>query len=394
MATIIQKALKKLAEFQHKHTSKMLIITLIFTIIMIYGASQIWIQTDMNKEMPQDLPIFQLNDKVTDAFGGQDVIIIEIKINDQTNDINAVKDIRDPRVFEMLKYLKESLEQEAIVSSTTSPATFSEAANFYPKTLEESKQLITMIPGAEGIYNKDHSITAMYVKSNAGDSEAKIKQITNLIKNKIKDAAIPTGVSLRITGSPVLRNQMVGMLVSDVFITLGGAAFFIFLLLLLMERSLNKSILVFIPLFLGILWTVGMLGLLNIPLSIATVGLGAMIMGLGIEYGVFIVSRYKEEREKGFNQKDSLTRSLPAAGEAITASSLTTIIGFGALVLSTMPMLQHLGTSLALGIFFSIIAALVVNPLFILEEERFEEWFTHKMHDEFVNRKKNLKKRY
>lgn len=388
MTSFIEKGLKKVAKAQYKYANLFLILTLIFTIIMAIGASKIWIQTDFNKEMPQDLPIFLFNNKIEDKFGGQEIVIVELLIDQNSNEPTGIKDIRDPRVFEFMKLLSNYLESESSISSITSPLLFTN--NYVPKTLKESKSILKQIPDSGALYNKDHTFTAMYLASDVGSSEEKIKQLSNLIEEKINETPIPTGLKVQVTGTPLLRTLMIDLLVGDVFITLGWATILIFILLLIIERSLNKSIIIFTPLCLGLIWTVGMMGWLNIPLSIATVGLGAMIIGLGIEYGVFIVTRYKEER-KTKHQEAALISALPAAGAAITASSITTIIGFLALVLSSMPMLQHLGETLALGIFFSVFAALIINPMIILKEEEFEKWFVHKMHDAFLIRKNKQK---
>ena len=51
------------------------------------------------------------------------------------------------------------------------------------------------------------------------------------------------------------------------------------------------------PLLLGLIWTLGTMGWLGIQISIPTAGIGAMILGLGVEYGVFMLTRYEEEKE-------------------------------------------------------------------------------------------------
>jgi len=132
------------------------------------------------------------------------------------------------------------------------------------------------------------------------------------------------------------------------------------------------GMLIFAPLSLGLVWTMGTLGWFGIPLSVATVSLSSMILGLGVEYGVFVVSRYKEERNKNVDQLNSLKTTVHGIGTAIIGSGLTTIMGFLALSFATMPMIQRLGQSLALGIAFCLLAALIVNPVLILLAEEYE----------------------
>ncbi len=67
-----------------------------------------------------------------------------------------------------------------------------------------------------------------------------------------------------------------------------------------------------------------------------------------------------------------------AIGTAVIGSGLTTIVGFGVLTFATVPMIQHLGQTLALGIAYCLLASLFVNPLFILLEEDYEYWNTNR----------------
>ena len=100
--------------------------------------------------------------------------------------------------------------------------------------------------------------------------------------------------------------------------------------------------------------------------------------GIGVEYGVFVLSRYKEERAKNITQLDSMKTTVYAIGTAVIGSGLTTIVGFGVLSFATVPMIQHLGQTLALGIAYCLLAALFVNPVFILLEEDYEYWNTNR----------------
>ena len=73
-------------------------------------------------------------------------------------------------------------------------------------------------------------------------------------------------------------------------------------------------------------------------------------------------------------QEEALEVAVPSVGSAIMGSGSTTIVGFLALTLSIMPMLQNLGLSLALGIFYSIISSVIVGPALLVMEENFQEW--------------------
>jgi len=348
----LKAVLKKLGEVQAKHASVIFVAAILITVFMALGVPQIRLQTDLSKELPDDIPALELQDDVAAKFGGTDLFIIVIELDRDSHDPNRVVDIRDPRVLEMMSGLEERLRKESEVGNVVSLA-------------------------SRGIYSKDYTSTVMYATVDLGSKEERIIEISDIVNEAIESVPHPTGVKIRLTGTPLMRTTLMDLLVGAATFTISLSAAIILLMLLLIHRPFTRAFLVFFPLVIALTWTLGTMGWLGIPLSIATVGIGAMILGLGVEYGVFIIKRYEEERDKGKSQFDTLTMIIPGVGSAIAGSASTTIIGFLALLLATMPMIQHMGATLALGIFYCFIAAVVINPAFIVLEENFMEARKH-----------------
>jgi predicted RND superfamily exporter protein len=380
----LQRSLIKLAEMQRKHARSLAVLAIIFTIILGIGLKDLTINSDFRKEMPTDLPIFALNDRIADKFGGEDMVVIAVQIDDSVDLKSAVRDIRDPRVIQSLIFLDEELRNEATIISVASPASlFRGNETVTPE--EITKKLNN--PQANAFFSRNYKMAIMYITADIGSGEEQIQKFDKFIQNRIDHTPKPPGVKFGITGAPTLRMTIFDLLKSDAVFTLLVAATIILLLLFVMQHSYTHGILVFAPLSMGLIWTMGTLGWLGIPLSVATVGLSSMILGLGVEYGVFVLSRYKEERAKKNNQLDSMKTTVFGIGSAIIGSGMTTIVGFGVLSFSTVPMIQHLGQTLALGIAFCLIAALFVNPVFILLEEDYEYWNTQRKLKKLVTTK-------
>jgi len=380
----LQKSLVRLAEMQRKHAKLLAVLVIIFTIVLGIGLKDLAINSDFRKEMPKDLPIFALNDRISAKFGGEDTVVIAVQIDDSVDLNSAVRDIRDPRVIQSLIFLDGVLRDESSITSVTSPATFFRGKS--EVTPEEITQTLRN-PQANAFFSQNYKMTLMYVTADIGSGEEQIKSFDDFIQKRIDYTPKPPGVKFGITGGPTLRMTIFDLLKSDAVYTLIVAAVIILLLLFVMEGSYTRGLLVFAPLSLGLIWTMGTLGWLGIPLSVATVGLSSMILGLGVEYGVFMLSRYTEERAKNNGQLDSLRTTVRGIGAAIIGSGLTVIVGFGVLAFATVPMIQHLGETLALGIAFCLLAALFVNPVFILLEEDFEYWNTHRKLEKLAAKK-------
>ncbi len=90
------------------------------------------------------------------------------------------------------------------------------------------------------------------------------------------------------------------------------------------------------------------------------------LMGAGVDYCIFIIARYKEERGKGKPKEEALRTSVTWAGESITTSGVAVMIGFGSLSVLTFSMLQGMGVILPIGIGISILVALTFLPSIIM----------------------------
>ena len=384
MPDFLETNLKKLAQIQKKHTKLLAVMIVIFTIVIGIGLKDLKVNSDIRNEMPTELPIFKLNDKVSDKFGGADTVVIAAQLDVSVDSKSAVRDIRDPGVIRSLIFLDAELRDREGVSSIASPASF-----FRGRKTVSDEEISSMMrtPEADAFFSRDYSMALMYVTADIGTGEEKIQIFNRLIEEQISYTPHPPGMKFSVTGAPLLRMTIFDLLKRDAVFTLMVAASLILLLLFLMQRSFTQGFLVFIPLSLGLIWTMGTLGWLGIPLSIATVGLSSMILGLGVEYGVFVVTRYNEERAKKIPQMESMMTTVHGIGTAVIGSGLTTIVGFGVLSFTTMPMIQHFGQTLALGIAYCLLAALFANPVLILLEEDYEYWNTHKKLEKYTTRK-------
>ncbi len=369
---ILEKLLSYLAISQKRYGYIILGLFVIFSLFIATGINDVKFESDFSELMPQDLPIVKLNQKIKDKFGGQDTTFILLMLDDSLESKGTPVDIREPEIMEYVLKLDEALAGEPSLESVVSVAPAIEYAKaVYPElSVDAMKQVMDANPGLSELISDDFKKTIIIISSDVGGGEERVASLTQLIEDKLSAYSIPAGVSARITGSPSIMVAIINLLKSDAVYTLAVASIIVLFLLFFIQRSIVRSLVIFTPILLGVVWTIGTLGHLGVKINVATAGLGAMIIGLGVEYGVFMITRYYEERDQGKDQLESLKIAVPGVGSAIIGSGSTTVIGFMALTLSVMPMLQILGFSLALGIFYSFIAAVFVEPIIIIYIEK------------------------
>ena len=87
-----------------------------------------------------------------------------------------------------------------------------------------------------------------------------------------------------------------------------------------------------------------------------------LVMGVGVDYSIYILYRFKEELEKGREPKEAIIHSIRFAGEGVTSAALTVMMGLGALISSSFILLRNLGISLVIPVLMALATATTFVP--------------------------------
>jgi uncharacterized protein len=175
-------------------------------------------------------------------------------------------------------------------------------------------------------------------------------------------AAVELGPDVDLTGTNLLNQRVRQVVRRDAWIAgLLGLAL-VALLLFLDFRTVRHTVLALVPLAVGIVWMLGAMALLGIELNFMNIFVTTMIIGIGVDYGLHVVHRYRETAGRGA----AATRAgLVETGNAIVVAALSTVAGFGSLVFSHYPGLRSIGLVAILGAVFTALVAITVLPAFL-----------------------------
>jgi predicted RND superfamily exporter protein len=162
-----------------------------------------------------------------------------------------------------------------------------------------------------------------------------------------------------ITGAPVITYEATRLMERGyrqgtvyAFILVGGLTF-------LMIRRLRETALSMLPLLLGLVWTIGLMNLLGLKFNLANVWGLPLIIGTSAEFGLNVVMRYMEGRRYG---GPLVARSTVMA---VALNGITTMVGFGSLMVAAHQGIFGLGLLLTLGSACGLLASLVVVPVIL-----------------------------
>ncbi|AEC51821.1 transport protein [Pyrococcus sp. NA2] len=372
--------LRKLARIIVVYRHGLAVITLFLLILSGYGITKLKFETDLSKQLPPDLEAVKSYFTLQNEFGGSGSALIYVKIEST----EKVTDIRDPKIIDAIYSLEQRLKEKEYVTGTFSIADLMvQILGRLPKNTEEVNFVLSMLPpeARNGLISSDYSSTLVIVNLNREKNQRALVRVYNDILSEIKRTNFPEGVKVVLTGDLGITYKILEMLQNDMNRTMAVAGVIVVLILLYFYKSPIRMLVPLIPLIFGVTMTLGFMGLLGIPMDIATSTVGAMIIGMGIDYGVHVTNRYYEERGKGKSLEEAAEEAIAETGKALLGAALTTIAGFLALSLSILPSLKRLSVSLVMGLGLTALNAVVVTPALAILEEEFREKILKKRND-------------
>ncbi len=366
-----------LARFIERHSSWLILAGVIITAILVPGLTQLKQETGMDTMLSPDKKIFQDTHVYYEHFGSEsNVILLE----------GSIEDIFSPETLALL----DELEQEIMVvhgdgiHSLVGPVSILKLAAREAEKLgfsfdwkdpefvngvlhyqggdpqnptdqnSISPQMAPLIP--------DESHVLINIRPVAGLTHAEYMAIIIDIEEfleEAKEAGRLQDIDTYVIGNVEIMETISNAMTSDLKFLLGLSLGVMAVILLLMFR-VRWNLLSLLMVGLAAAWTFGAMGYAGIPLSMSSMAVLPILIGIGIDYSIQFHNRYQEEIS---NRKSvsraiiaSIKRMFPVVGIALIA----TIIGFITLFISEVPMIQDFGMNLAIGVVVAFIISLVL----------------------------------
>jgi uncharacterized protein len=168
---------------------------------------------------------------------------------------------------------------------------------------------------------------------------------------------------LTLTGVNLISGVLRRIVRSDaIWSTLLGFAM-VFVLLAVGFRSPRRAALIFVPFLAGCTGMLGLMSVFGVSFNFMNVFVGLMLVGVGTDYGIYMVQRYLENPWE-------FPLHAPHTGKAVVMAAMTSIIGYGSFALSHYPGLRSIGYASTFGIGLSGLAAITLLPAFLVLQKK------------------------
>ena len=211
-------------------------------------------------------------------------------------------------------------------------------------------------------------VIAIFVSEENGAEDLGI--YTPDIRAAIAEIKSDTGVTVDVylTGTLALMYDLEYVLVSDLKTTDVTTILFVLGVLVIVFLSPFTPFVPLIAIGMGLLIVFALFMLISnvIMMSSYTVIITLVVMmGAGVDYCIFMIFRYKEQRRKGDTKEKAVVETTKKIGESVLTSGMTVMIGFGALLFSRFSLLKIMGLGPLLGIAVSLFVALTLIPVIL-----------------------------
>lgn len=171
----------------------------------------------------------------------------------------------------------------------------------------------------------------------------------------------PEKIDLDFAGDVAVSQTLIDAIVTTQIRSLLLSLIGILVVTVLLSRSIRWGIYCVIPCALAVLVNFAVMGWLQIPLGVATTMFAGMTLGIGIDFAIHLIHRFRLACSNGLEGRAAWLDTLQAVGPAIVINSLAVALGFGVLLLSQVPANARLG-----GITIVCVASCLAATLFLL----------------------------
>ncbi len=362
-----------------KHPKLLLTIILIVTVFFALQLPEIRISNDVLSFIPKNHKEVVNYDKVKNQFGSdlvidvaleathgtifkKDFLLLVKKLTDTFKSIPGVVSVDSISSTDIITGTAEGMEVHPLLENFTG----SKADITALKTKLLSWNIYKGL-----LYSKDFTSTQIGVKIDPDIQSEAMNKVYFAIEKELKKINTDD-VRYYVAGMPAITVLITSQMKKDIVFLIPLVVLVVIGTLYLSFRRLGGVILPLTTVLISGIWTIGLMALFGVPLSLLATVIPVILVAVGSAYGIHIVSHYYDELDRASaplteeQHREIVFGTLKRIGLPVFLAGLTTLIGFGSLISSTVIPMKTFGIFTAIGVVTSLAVALVFIPSILL----------------------------
>ncbi len=387
--------LKSFYPFAYKYSKYILGLNVLIFFISLYGITNLNVENSFVKYFKKNTDIYKGMYLIDNELGGTtplDIILkfkndekildSTINVEDKEDDLEIEDDFFSDDLFEdenniwftnekieTIKSVHQYLESRMEIGKVISIYSLIDTANQINKgdlSMFELSVLYNEIPIE---YKTDLIDPYLNVENNMIKISTRVKDSKDIKRNDLINDInsfllneFDNLEEFNVNGLLVLYNNMLKSLFSSQIKSLGFVILAIFIMFVILFRSLKLSIIGIIPNILASTFILGIIGLMKIPLDIMTITIAAISIGIAVDNTIHYIYRYRQNLKLGRNHSEMIEKTHLTVGNAVLITSIAITAGFLTLCLSNFVPTVYFGLFTSLAMIFAMIGVLITLP--------------------------------
>ncbi|MDA9849691.1 MMPL family transporter [Flavobacteriaceae bacterium] len=212
--------------------------------------------------------------------------------------------------------------------------------------------------------------TAIHLKKSIVNEAGRETYINNFLIPKVESFEAKYNLDIKISGMPYVRTKNAENIKSEISTFVILALIITSIIFFLFFRSYRATFISLFVVMIGVVWTVGILGLfiINTPpgdfeISVLTGLIPPLIIVIGIPNCIFLINKYQHEVNKHGNKAKSLQKVISKIGNATLMTNVTTASGFATFIITNSKLLKEFGIVASLSILAIFILCILIIPI-------------------------------
>ena len=212
--------------------------------------------------------------------------------------------------------------------------------------------------------------TAIHLKKSIVNEAGRETYINNFLIPKVESFEAKYNLDIKISGMPYVRTKNAENIKSEISTFVILALIITSIIFFLFFRSYRATFISLFVVMIGVVWTVGILGLfiINTPpgdfeISVLTGLIPPLIIVIGIPNCIFLINKYQHEVNKHGNKAKSLQKVITKIGNATLMTNVTTASGFATFIITNSKLLKEFGIVASLSILAIFILCILIIPI-------------------------------
>ena len=257
-----------------------------------------------------------------------------------------IKD-KNTRQFYIEPFIKDSINSNAELKSLKDELFFK--SPFYDKFL---------------INTETKSVrTAINLKTSIVNTVKREEFINRVLLPRVNAFEKAHNIDVRISGMPYVRTKYSETIKAELgeFVIL--AIFVTSLIFYFFFRSLRATVISICTVCIGVMWTLGIIGILEYELTVLTAVIPPLIIVIGMPNCIYLIKKYQHEVNTHGDKSLSLQKVITKIGNATLMTNVTTASGFATFIITNSQLLKEFGTVASLSILSIFILCILIIPI-------------------------------